>query len=359
MGALTSLHVGKNGILEKEMREIMTIAMRMDSMKILCEVPFKDKTLTELDVSGKNLGTEGALVVAEYLDGNGAMMRLNLSDNCIGGHDDEPGVHALADMLKSNTTLTEFNISSNSLDKECAQMLAPAIKDNGALTSLNLADNSLGEMVEGLLPDGWKSKDDDDAAPWLRIDDGHEHNEHPNVRPQGIIAIANVIKDMRALTTLILKDNKLLTPEAGKVLAGMLAANTVLKELDVSSNTWQEHGWTNGNGPGFAKELAVGISHNGALLSLDISSCNLGQLVPPDGWQLVAPGPDGEGYYDGPNGEQSKGPPEGSKAEGVIVLANAIKDVGAMTSLNLASNKLGIKGATIIGEAIKVIRNKE
>jgi hypothetical protein len=51
---LTSLHVGKNGIPEKEMREIMaiaTIAMHMDSMKVLCEVPFKDKTLTELDIT--------------------------------------------------------------------------------------------------------------------------------------------------------------------------------------------------------------------------------------------------------------------------------------------------------------------
>jgi hypothetical protein len=176
-------------------------------------------------------------------------------------------------------------------------------------------------------------------------------NKHLGVGGAIIISAWISHKDNGALTTLILKDNKLLSPEAGKVLAGMLAANTVLKELDVSGNTWQEHGWTKGGGPGFARELAVGISNNGALLSLDISSCNLGQLVPPDGWR----GPDGEGCYDGPNGEQSKGPPEGSKAEGVIVLINAIKDVGAMTSLNLASNKLGVKGATIIGEAIKVI----
>jgi hypothetical protein len=84
MGALVSLHVGNNGIPEKQMREIIAIAMRMGSMKILCVVPFKDKTLTELDVSGKNLGTEGALVVAEYLDGNGAMTSLDLALNKLG-----------------------------------------------------------------------------------------------------------------------------------------------------------------------------------------------------------------------------------------------------------------------------------
>jgi hypothetical protein len=75
-----SLHVGKNSIPDIETRKIMAIAIHMDSMKVLCEVPFKDKTLTELDISGKNLGTEGALVVAEYLDGNGALTKLTFGD---------------------------------------------------------------------------------------------------------------------------------------------------------------------------------------------------------------------------------------------------------------------------------------
>jgi hypothetical protein len=80
---------------------------------------------------------------------------------------------------------------------------------------------------------------------------------------------------MRALTSIILKANRLLTPDAGKFLSGMLAANTVLKELDVSSNTWNERGRMKGDGAGFAKELAVGISDNGALTSLNLSLNNL------------------------------------------------------------------------------------
>jgi hypothetical protein len=78
---MTSLHVGMNFIPEKEMKEIITIAMCMDSMKILCEVPIKDKALIELDISGKNLGPDGALVVAEYLRDNGGMTSLNLASN--------------------------------------------------------------------------------------------------------------------------------------------------------------------------------------------------------------------------------------------------------------------------------------
>jgi hypothetical protein len=42
--------------------------------------------------------------------------------------------------------------------------------------------------------------------------------------------------------------------------------------------------------------------------------------------------------------------------EGIIALANVIKDMGAMTSLNLAANDLGVEGAKIIAEATKVAK---
>jgi hypothetical protein len=53
------MYVGMNDIPEKEMKEIMTIAASMESMKMLCEVPFKDKTIIKLDVSGNNPGYRG------------------------------------------------------------------------------------------------------------------------------------------------------------------------------------------------------------------------------------------------------------------------------------------------------------
>ena len=57
--------------------------------------------------------------------------------------------------------------------------------------------------------------------------------------------------------------------EAGKAFAEALASNSTLKMLDVSSNTWEESDGSDmmprGDGPGFAKELAVGVGTNGAL----------------------------------------------------------------------------------------------
>jgi hypothetical protein len=41
---------------------------------------------------------------------------------------------------------------------------------------------------------------------------------------------------------------------------------------------------------------------------------------------------------------------------GIIALADAINDMGALTSLNLASNELEAEGANIVAEAIKVTK---
>jgi hypothetical protein len=80
------------------------------------------------------------------------------------------------------------------------------------------------------------------------------------------------------MSKLILRSNQLLTKEAGKALAGAITGNAALTELDVSGNNWREYNngpWM-GDGPGFAKELAVGIADMRALIKLDISSNNIG-----------------------------------------------------------------------------------
>jgi hypothetical protein len=85
------------------------------------------------------------------------------------------------------------------------------------------------------------------------------------------IMLAAEIIDNRALSSLDVRGNQLCNREAGKALSQMLAANTVLTELDISNNT----GYGARDGPGFAQELSSGISGNGALTNLDISENNL------------------------------------------------------------------------------------
>ena len=134
-------------------------------------------------------------------------------------------------------------------------------------------------------------------------------------------------------------DNKMASKEAGKALAEALTANSTLKELDVSSNTWTERGRPKGDGPGFAQELAIGVAASRALTSLNISANHIGQLVLPAGWTI-----DQNGYnswhgkdkwiYKHTDGREQKGLHPG-KPEGVIALANAIKNNGALVTVTV------------------------
>jgi Ran GTPase-activating protein (RanGAP) involved in mRNA processing and transport len=71
--------------------------------------------------------------------------KLDLSSNKIGGErTGEPGVHALADLLKNHGTLNELNVSHNRLDAECVQILAPVIASSDhTLSDLNLSNNEI------------------------------------------------------------------------------------------------------------------------------------------------------------------------------------------------------------------------
>jgi hypothetical protein len=103
--------------------------------------------------------------------------------------------------------------------------------------------------------------------------------------------------------------------------------------------------------------IANAIKDNGAMTSLDVSDNNLGALILPEGWECDKSASDWDSnkwIYKHTDGREQKGHP--GKPEGIIALANVIPNMGAMTSLNLASNKLRAEGAKIVAEAIKVTK---
>jgi hypothetical protein len=151
--------------------------------------------------------------------------------------------------------------------------IANAIPDIGAMTSLDVSSNNLGTLV---LPVGWeadKSASSWDKRKWIyKHTDGREQKDDPS-KPEGIIAIANAMPDMGALSTLVMRENNIHGAEAGKAFADMLAQNTILKELDLSSQNVGYGG--RALDAAFAKEFAVGISDNGALSALSLKSNDL------------------------------------------------------------------------------------
>jgi hypothetical protein len=80
---------------------------------------------------------------------------------------------------------------------------------------------------------------------------------------------------------------------------------------------------------------------------------NIGEIVPPDGWTKRRPKSHeemsayGEKMFVHTDGTKQKEVPSGSKPEGVIAVANAIRDNGSLASLNLAANLIG--GYWVVG----------
>jgi hypothetical protein len=210
----------------------------MDSMKILCEIPFKDKTITELDVSGKNLGTEGALVVAEYLDGNGAMTSLNLASNGLYAE----GTKLLAAALKGNQIMTELDISSNYQGGiSGVDALANVIPDMGAILSVNLLKNEIKVKQARTLVAILKEH------PTLKSLCGNNGDETEldmsgkmNGAEDVIMLVAEII-DNGALLVLSLQSNNLWA-DCGEALAEGLKGNRVITELNIGGNNLGREG---------------------------------------------------------------------------------------------------------------------
>jgi hypothetical protein len=248
------------------------------------------------------------VVVADELQiAPGQVTDSKLASLCDRIRDDPPDILVLCgcrcvtniSCLVQLSTISHLDISGCNLGAKGCFHLAGTIKDMGALLSLDISNNKLvgtKRVTLKEIPSWWNEK---------TMGVYGNRDDHYEVLPDldGVIAFANAIRDMRALSSLVLKDTRLLTAEAGKVLSDMLATNTVLKVLDLSSNNWKAYGNLMGDGPGFAKELAVGISDNRAMTKLDISKNDL-------------------------------------RAEGGRALAVGLKDNRVMMELNIAGNRL-------------------
>jgi hypothetical protein len=154
----------------------------------------------------------------------GALSSANLLDNHIPVEQAQELVKIMR--AKENlTTLcglsredTELDFSGQYLDAGDAVLIANDISDMGALMSLNLANNSLGDIV---LPEGWTPQvNSDQTAFEFKHIDGTVQGDNPG-KPEGVIALANVIPDMRALTSLNLASNSL-EAKAAKIIAAVL-----------------------------------------------------------------------------------------------------------------------------------------
>jgi hypothetical protein len=235
---------------------------------------------------------------------------------------------------------TELDMSGKMNSPEDAIMLAAEIVDNGVLTSLDISNNDLGELV---LPEEW-TKGHGAYYPYdveYTHADGRKQMENPGI-PEGIIAIADAIRDMRALTKLDASDNSMFGEDnkSGVMAwADVIKTNTAITSLNLAKSC------INGED---AKILGPAISGNGALSYETVTKDSFVAFLQKFDPENV---PQAENLLSGTSTSQllEFAKENFGEAPEVTIIP---KVKGAMTSLSLASNNLGVEGAKIMAACL-------
>ena len=137
--------------------------------------------------------------------------------------------------------------------------------------------------------------------------------------------------------------------ETGKALGDPIAANTMLKELDLSAQKVGTYGTA--LDAAFAKEFAIGVGANGAMVKLLMGSNN----ICAEGGKALAEALKNNPVMQELNiSDNNLGWNSSNKQDmsGVIAISDAIPTMGALTSLNLANNQIFCMGAQHVADVL-------
>jgi hypothetical protein len=227
-------------------------------------------------------------------------------------------------------------------------VLANAVKDMGTLTSLNVSSNSIGR--HDIFPDGWKSRDGDGAAPFVHADGRKQDTAPEGTKSSGVIALADAISDMGALSLANVMGNRIGKEMLSNLQDIMRSKPNLVSLCGIADDaTEADLSGLNINAAD-AIILASELPDKRALTTLNLAYNELGEIVLAAGWRSK----NTNGCYPwvGPDGQEQRIKP--GKPEGAITIADAIRDMGALSVLSLKKNQLGTKEAGIVlGQMLK------
>lgn len=108
---------------------------------LLSRVENNDPTLTEIDLSGKEIGSAKAVDLANALSGNDVVTNLNLTKCRIGN----VGAKALAKALKNKKNITEVHFPGNQITSDGLSDLTETFQGNPNLTEVNFSHNLISD----------------------------------------------------------------------------------------------------------------------------------------------------------------------------------------------------------------------
>ena len=305
--------------------ELQTLAFRRSvidaaDVVVLADVLKSNTTVTKLDLSRHSIDGAGAAGLAEALKSNTTLTVLELSYNNIG----DAGATDLAEALKSNTTLTVLKLSNNGIRDAGAVGLAEALKSNTTLTVLKLSNNGIRDAGAAGLAEALKSNT---TLTVLKLSSN-------GIGDAGAAGLAEALKSNTTLTVLNLSFNGIGDADAAG-LAEALKSNTTLTVLELSFNRIGDAG---------AAGLAEALKSNTTLTVLNLSFIGIGEA----GAAGLA-----EALKSNTTLTVLELSFNGIGDAGAAGLAEALKSNTTLTVLDLSSNGIGHAGAAGLAEALK------
>jgi Ran GTPase-activating protein (RanGAP) involved in mRNA processing and transport len=195
----------------------------MESAELLRDILRSNKAITELDLSGNNLGrTTGAVErVADGLASNSTLLKIDLSRCYL--RDD--GVSTLArNFGPRNTTLQKLTLNANGITCTGVGVLLETMEQNSHITDLDLQRNPLGNEGESLIAKALRNN----ALPNLT----HVSLSDCRIGDDGFSELMSALEENTSLLYLDSSFNNGLSERAFLTLAESLPKIKVLERLD-------------------------------------------------------------------------------------------------------------------------------
>jgi hypothetical protein len=234
MGVISSVTLLKNGIGTDQAKNLVGILKEHPTLKSLCGNTGHE---TELDLSGKMYGNGDPIMLVPEIIDNRAISSVNLLKNNIPIEQAKELVKIMQSKEKLITLCglskeeTELDFSGQGLCAADTVLIANDISDMRALSVLSLKSNDLQADGGKALAEGLKGNQ---VITELNIADNNLANGGYNT--SGVIALADVISDMGAMTSLNLASN-MINSEGAKHVAEAIKVSVLLRLFSYNTSS--------------------------------------------------------------------------------------------------------------------------
>ena len=218
-----SVHLAK-ALEENTTTQLQTLGLHFNPIGSEGSVAFADmlatnKSLTELNMSKCSIQGEGAVCLAKALEKNSTLKKFGINHNPIGSE----GAVAFAGMLATNKSLAELNMWGCNIQGEGAVSLVKALEKNSTVREFHISCNPIGS--EGAVA----------FADMLATDKSltEVSMRQCDIQKEDAAAFASMLKKNQCLKTLNLYDNNVGVKGALELIES-LKHNTTLEKLVLS-----------------------------------------------------------------------------------------------------------------------------